>query len=153
MDLLIFLLYAGGAVGVGLAGLLLRRIVTTQAPPPSPVPYECGEKPLGSAYAPFVWPYLRFVVLLLTLEAEVLLALPWVWVYRSLPAPLLWVEITLLAGPLAAIYAFAWKVGWLSITPAPGRQPSSFPSPYRQLNAYLASLGPKPSSYSSHPAW
>lgn len=155
MQVLSFAFYAAAALLVVVGGLWLRQLVgARQAPPPSSEPYECGEAPVGSAYVPFEWPYLRLVVLLVALEAEVLLALPWVWVQRSLPAEAFWVELALLLGPLVAVYGYAWREGIFRIE-LPKKRSGSLPSlplAYQQLNAYLTSLGPKSSSCSSLPA-
>ncbi|GIV24156.1 MAG: hypothetical protein KatS3mg025_1815 [Bacteroidia bacterium] len=152
MELGVFLLYVTLAAGVVVGGLLVGRVLRHAAPAPSPEPYECGETPAGSPYVPFRWPYLPLVALLVVLEAEIVLALPWVWVYRTLTRELLWLELTVLALPLVGVYGYMLWRDWLKPT-LPHRPPQpSLPAPYQALNAYLASLGPKPSSYSSHPA-
>lgn len=149
MEIGIFLLYVAGGVGVFVGGLLFQRILRRAAPPPSSEPYECGEKPIGPAHAPFLWPYLRLVVLLLVLEAEVVVALPWVWVHRSLEPSLRWIEVGLLTFPLGLAYGYAIRQGWLTFRQSRSAAQPSLPAAYRELNAYLASRAPGPSSYSS----
>ncbi|MCS7161711.1 MAG: NADH-quinone oxidoreductase subunit A, partial [Bacteroidia bacterium] len=62
-EVLTFLAY--GLVGLGLGWVAVQLSRWLRAPgTPSPEPYECGEKPVGNPYAPFVWPYLRLIVLL-----------------------------------------------------------------------------------------
>lgn len=150
-EVLSFLYYVGLALMVALGGLALRALFQRKSvPSPSPEPYECGESPIGTAYSPFLWQYMRLVVLLLVLEAEVVLALPWVWVHRTLPQALFWVELGILGLPLVGVYLYALRSGWLTFSPPPKMKPP-LPPLYRQLNAYLASQGQAPSSYFSHP--
>lgn len=150
-EVLVFLLYAGAGALVVIGGLLMRTLLQrTTVPESSTEAYECGEQPIGLPFVPFSWQYIRIVVLLLVLEAEVLLALPWVWVQRQISVELFWLELGILILPLAAIYAYALRSGWLTFSPPPKAMPLPPPA-YRQLNAYLLSQGQAPSSYSSHP--
>ncbi|MCS6790714.1 MAG: NADH-quinone oxidoreductase subunit A [Bacteroidia bacterium] len=149
MEVAVFFFYTGLAVLVGLGGLIVRSLIGKRRSP-SAQPYECGEKPLHEPYVGFLWPYLRLVILLLVLEAEVLLALPWVWVHRQIAGAVFWIELTALVLPLAVLYGYALRQGWL--VPRSPKKAWTLSPPYQHLNAYLTSLGPKPSSYSSHPA-
>lgn len=147
----VFTFLGYGLLGLGVAWIAVQLSRWLRAPgTPSPEPYECGEKPVGSPYAPFVWPYLRLIVLLLVLEAEVILILPWVWVQRSLPPALFWGEIVLLLLPIVGAYGYALRAGWLTFSPLVPKP--SLPKPYRQWNASQALPAPESSSYSFRPA-
>lgn len=151
-ELAVFILYVslGMLVVIGGVGMhyVLRR---SSARPPHNLPYECGEQPIGSAYASFTWPFLRIVALLLVLEAEVVLVLPWVWVQSSIASTVFWVEMGILLLPAVGLYAYAIRSGWLSVSQVT-KSKRSLPPAYRQLNAYLLSQGRGPSSYSSRPS-
>lgn len=142
-EIFLFLLYVALGAVVVLGGLGMRVIFQRKgASPPSPEPYECGEKPIGSPYSPFLWPFLRIAAFLLVLEAEVILALPWVWVQKSLSTPLFWTELIFLTLPLVGLYLYVLRSGWLEFSPPKKR--ATLPPAYRQLNAYLTSQAPAP---------
>lgn len=151
-EIAVFILYIslGALVAIGGLGLryFLRQYGTAS---PSPQPYECGEEPTGSAYTAFRWPFLHIVALLMVLEAEVILMLPWVWSQAFLSSTAFWLELSVVLLPMIGLYFYTIRKGWLSFSEKPRRK-QSLPLTYRQLNAYLFSQGRGPSSYSSHPS-
>jgi NADH:ubiquinone oxidoreductase subunit 3 (subunit A) len=138
--LLTTLLYGAAGIAVGLGGYLLQRLLAPKAHPSSPdahTPYECGEVPIGSAWQSWRWPFLPLATLLLLLEAEILFALPWVWVQKTLSPPMALIELLILVGPVGAAYAYLLWKGYLF--PTSQKPPSShlLPENYRHLQSYL----------------
>ena len=136
--LLITLLYGAAGVAVGLGGYLMQRLLSPKAPPSSPdaqTPYECGETPVDSAWQSWRWPFLPLATILLLLEAEVLFALPWVWVQKSLSPGMALTELSLLVGPIGAAYAYLLRGGYLFAKPP--RAARALPPIYQALQAHL----------------
>lgn len=138
--LLVTLLYGAAGVAVGLGGYLMQRLLSPKAPPSSSdaqTPYECGEIPVDSAWQGWRWPFLRLATILLLLEAEVLFALPWVWVQKSLSPGMALTELILLVGPIGAAYAYLLRGGYLFPKSPPPRAARTLPPIYQELQAHL----------------
>ncbi len=137
--LLITLIYGAAGVVVGLGGYLMQRLLAPRAPssPEAATPYECGEAPIGSAQQAWHWPFLPLATLLLLLEAEVLFALPWVWVQKTLSPPMALVELVILTLPIGAVYAYLMWKGYLFLKLTPPKRRTKLPDPYESLQAYL----------------
>ncbi len=138
--LLVTLLYGAAGVAVGLGGYLMQRLLSPKAPPSSSdaqTPYECGEAPIDAAWQGWRWPFLRLATILLLLEAEVLFALPWVWVQKSLSPGMALTELSLLVGPIGAAYAYLLRGGHLFPKPLPPRSARTLSHTYQELQAHL----------------
>ncbi len=134
------LAYGAAGLVVGLGGYLLRRLLAPKAPSKASeaqTPYECGEVPVGSAWQSWRWPFLPLATVLLLLEAEVLFALPWVWVQKSLTRSMALLELVLLTVPIGVVYAYLLVKGYLFPKAGPTRRDYSLPSPYEDLHEYL----------------
>jgi len=155
--LLVTLLYGAAGVAVGLGGYLMQRLLSPKAPSSSPdaqTPYECGETPVGSAWQSWRWPFLPLATILLLLEAEVLFALPWVWVQKSLSPGMALAELILLVGPIGAVYAYLLRSGYLFPKPLPPRAAHPLPPIYQALQDHLLQqrrIAPSPSDSSVRP--
>ncbi len=125
-------------IGLGLAGLLVQKLLAPRGTPPASVAYECGEKPIGSPWAGFEWPFLHLAAILLLLEAEVLFTLPWVWVQRELNRNLALVELLILLLPLGAAYAYLLRNGYFIQDSKPS--PPKVPFTYQALQEKLLTL-------------
>lgn len=147
------LLFALLGVAVVVGGYLVQHFLAPKGPSPSPTPYECGEKPSGSPWASFEWPFLRLAALLLLLEAEVLFALPWVWVQRELSQDLALAELVILLLPLSAAYIYLLRNGYFFPEPTPPKH--AWPPTYQALQKRLLALHKeqqaKPTIAAPHP--
>jgi len=138
--LLTTLIYGAAGVAVGLGGYLLQRLLAPRLPADSKdstTPYECGEFPVGSAWQSWRWPFLPLATLLLLLEAEVIFALPWVWVQKTLSPSMAFLELLLLSLPVGATYAYLLRKGYLFPKSGSTRKDSALAEPYRELQIYL----------------
>ncbi len=138
--LLITLIYGAAGIAVGWGGYLLQRLLAPKAPADSKdsqTPYECGEVPVGSAWQSWRWPFLPLATLLLLLEAEVIFALPWVWVQKTLSPLMALLELLLLSMPVGAAYAYLIRGGYLFPKSGSTRKDPALPAPYRDLQTYL----------------
>jgi len=145
--LLITFIYGAAGLVIGLGGYLLQRLLAPGVPADSKesqTPYECGEVPVGSAWQGWRWPFLPHATLLLLLEAEVIFALPWVWVQKTLSTPMALLELLLLSLPVGATYAYLMRRGYLFPKSDSTRKDSPLPPPYEDLQAYLLRLRGSP---------
>ncbi len=133
------ILYMASGLFIGLGAYILQGLLAPrrQVSAEGQIPYECGESPIGSAWQGWRWPFLRLAALLLLLEAEVLFALPWVWVQRTLDTRLALMELGLLTLPIAAAYIYLWRGGWLLPHLSRPLARSSLPASYQALQERL----------------
>lgn len=78
--------------------------------------YECGEKPIGSAYMQFHVGYYLIALVFVLFEVEVAFLFPWASVFKGLAGPEKWESlyaVGMFIGVLALADAYAWKKGAL----------------------------------------
>lgn len=106
--LFIFLAIALVGGGLGASRLLAPRHPTVL----KESPYECGEKPIGSAWIQFNVGFYLFALLFLVFDVEAAFLFPWAVVFRELGfIGLFEVGIFLLVLIMGLVYA--WKKGVL----------------------------------------
>ncbi|MBX3103087.1 MAG: NADH-quinone oxidoreductase subunit A [Bacteroidetes bacterium] len=145
------LLYLIGSTIFIAGGMLTSRLLAPRRPNPEKnAPYECGEEPLGSAWAQFNVRYYVMGLVFLVFDVEILLLFPWATAYAH---PLLkaqpgWMafavaEAFVFMGILALGLAYIWRKGdirWIiprAQAPAPGARIS--PRVYAEWNEAAAS--------------
>lgn len=128
------LLYLIGGIIFVLGGMVSTRLIAPRRPNPEKnAPYECGEEPLGSAWAQFNVRYYVMGLVFLVFDVEVLLLFPWATAYAQ---PLVaaqpgWLafaaaEALVFMGILVLGLAYVWRKGdirWIAPrpeAPAPG---------------------------------
>lgn len=74
--------------------------------------YECGEKPIGTAWIQYNPRFYIFALLFVIFDVEVIFLFPWAVVYRSLGLFAL-IEMLIFVGILLIGLVWAWKKGVL----------------------------------------
>jgi len=79
--------------------------------------YECGEVPVGQAWAQIRVGYYMYLLIFVVFDVEVLFIFPWALVGGKLKnaglAWLWWIDMFIFTGILAVALAYAWKKGVL----------------------------------------
>jgi len=106
-------LLTAAAVALGVAPLILARLIAPRKPGPSKqAPYECGIESAGDPWVQFRVQYYVYALLFVIFDAEVLFIYPWALVWRAL-GPVALAEMALFLGILAVALVYAWKKGVL----------------------------------------
>ena len=126
------LVFAIVAIGFALGGITLSRLVGPRFPSADKASvYECGERPIGTAWFNFNPRFYLVALVFVVFEVEIALTFPVVVVYRAwvdAGASFAWValgEIAVFTAILVAGLAWAWAHGdldWVKELrgPAPG---------------------------------
>jgi NADH-quinone oxidoreductase subunit A len=112
------LVFALVAIAFALGGITLSRLVGPRFPNPEKASiYECGERPIGSAWFNFNPRFYLVALVFVVFEVEIALTFPVVVVYRAwvdAGASYAWVafgEIAVFTAILVAGLAWAWAHG------------------------------------------
>lgn len=115
-DFAVVLIYlCVSAAVVGLALLLARFVSPRVADPEKATPYECGERPIGTAWYNFNPRFYLMALVFIVFDVEIALTYPvavvvreWIAAGRGAAAV---IEIVLFLGILAAALAYVWGRG------------------------------------------
>ena len=108
--ILIFLTLVTGFALVSVIGSL---ILGMRKPTPEKLaPYECGMKPVGTAWERFSVKFYLVAMLFLLFDIEAVFLFPWAVVYRDLKL-FGFFEMVLFIAVVLAGYIYAWKKGAL----------------------------------------
>ena len=106
-------LLAGVAVVLGVAPLLLAKVVAPKKPGRvKQAPYECGMESQGDPWIQFHVQYYIYALLFVVFDVEVVFIYPWALVWKTL-GPTVFAEMILFLGILAVGLIYAWKKGVL----------------------------------------
>ena len=102
-------------VGVGFVCLVLgiSSLLRPHRPRPEKLTtYECGERPIGQAWAQFNVRYYLFALVFVIFDVEVIYLYPWAVVFRQL-GTFAFVEMLMFLLILIVGLAYAWRKGTL----------------------------------------
>ena len=106
-------LLAGVAVVLGVAPLLLARLIAPKKPGQSKQSaYECGLESSGDPWVQFRVQYYTYALLFVVFDVEVVFIYPWALVWRTL-GPAVFAEMLLFLVILAVGLVYAWRKGVL----------------------------------------
>ena len=118
------LLFIGGGLFLGLAGLGAGRLLRPKHPhPEKSEAYECGELPVGSAHVQFDLRFYIVALIYLVFAVEIVLFYPWAVAYGSAgdtgadPFPfraMALVDMGVFFLLLIVGFAYLWRFGYLN---------------------------------------
>ena len=112
-DYLFIGLLAAVAVALGVAPLLLARVLAPKKPGCSKqAPYECGMPSEGEPWMQFHVQYYVYALLFVVFDVEVVFIYPWALVWKGM-GPMVFAEMALFIAILAMGLIYAWKKGLL----------------------------------------
>lgn len=116
------LVFAGVAALFILAALTAGRLVRPSRPTPGKrSPYECGEESIGFSRVRFHNRFFTVALVFLIFDAEIVVLYPWVMMFQEKGSGLLvFLEILLFLGILAAGFFYIWVKGDLDWLKGPG---------------------------------
>jgi NADH-quinone oxidoreductase subunit A len=119
MSLLNDYAYVAGFLIIGIGFVVANTILPILISPKSrgeraSDPYESGEVPIGSAWIQFDINYYLFALIFLAFDVEAAFLFPVLVVYRSMPGPMAFIEMTLFLALLSFAILYAWKKGLFS---------------------------------------
>ena len=101
------------AIGMGVAPLLLARLVAPRKPGAAKqAAYECGVESTGDAWVQFRVQYYVYALLFVVFDVEVMFLYPWALVWKEW-GPIIFAEILVFVGILAVALVYAWRKGVL----------------------------------------
>lgn len=104
----IFVFMCLGVVFV-LGAIIFGRILAPSKPNPvKESTYECGEKPIGSAWVMFNVRYYLVAMLFVIFDVEVMFLLPWAVAFKKLGL-FAFIEMMVFLGILAIALIYAWR--------------------------------------------
>ncbi len=119
MSLLNDYAYVAGFLIIGIGFVLANTILPLLISPKSrgersSDPYESGEVPIGSAWIQFDINYYLFALIFLAFDVEAAFLFPVLIVYRGMPGPAAFIEMTLFLAFLSFAILYGWKKGLFS---------------------------------------
>jgi len=102
------------ALGAGLlaAGALIRHRVAKSRPAKHDT-YECGEEPIGPAWAPISVGFYLIALVFILFDAEAAFLFPWVQALRAAGMPAFW-GMAVFVAVLFLGWVYAWRKGDLT---------------------------------------
>lgn len=97
-------IFALGAIITG------RLLAPSNPTPEKSSTYECGEKPIGSAWVMFNIRYYLVAMLFVIFDVEVIYLLPWAVAFKKLGL-FAFIEMMIFLGILAIALIYAWRKG------------------------------------------
>jgi len=104
---------AVASIGLGVAPILLAKLVAPKKPGPSKQsPYECGLESTGDPWVQFNVQYYVYALLFVVFDVEVIFIYPWALVWKGL-GPVVFAEMLVFLSILAVGLIYAWRRGVL----------------------------------------
>lgn len=95
------------------AAIIFAKILAPSKPyPEKQSTYECGEKPVGSAWVQFNFRYYLVAMLFVIFDVEVVFLLPWAVAFKRLGL-FAFIEMMIFLGILVIAWVYAWRKGAL----------------------------------------